>query len=309
MSALEEYIKRIEKWVEDNKDINEELLIRYVYLDLAKRFSFNSDFQPFGTNKKRREIYDRSRTYSEMNRCMENNLVICNSASNILEYILKHFGVNIKTIVASNDYRECPHVYNIIYPKYGEEPYSVDLQEDMYRVQMHGFTTNYGISIKDFKTLVVPRVKQEKMDKRLGYIDENNYYTDDYLYLLKNDIEHFEKFEDKVKFLLADSQWYHVRILQSFFTKKEFDYNNNSGKIHMLDCYKTLKGERKFFNCVTVQASNGMEIYVYNKKEGKYSRVDLLRFAKAVKNGLVLHNGNVQGLGKMLKKLKETDAR
>ena len=320
MSTLNEYIKKIEKYIEENSDISENLLIRYVYLDLAKRFSFNSDFQPFGTSKKRKQIYNRSNTIEEMNKCMENNLVICNSVSNILEYILKHFGVNIKTVVSVNDFRDCPHVYNVIYPKNGEEAYSVDLQEDMYRVQMHGFTANYGVSIKDFKTLVISRTRQEQMDKELGYINENNHYSDEYLYLLKSDIGYFEKFEEKAKFILenidvfanpkmkyTDKQWYHVRILQNFFDKKEFDYNNNKGRIHFIDCYKDIGNKRIFLNCVTVQSSSGMDIYVYNNAEGKYNQVDLLRFAKAVNNGLKLQNGNIQGLGKAIKKIKEME--
>jgi hypothetical protein len=247
---------------------------------------------------------------------MENNLVICSSVSYIFAYVLSYFGVNIKSVV-SNDYSDCPHVYNVIYPKNECKPFSVDLQEDMYRVQMHGFTSNYGISIKDFKTYVISRQRQEQMDRKLGYIFDGYYYTDDYLYLLKNDICFFEKFEDKVSFLLenidvfanpkmmyTDRQWYHVRILQCFFDKKEFDYNNNSGKIHFIDCYKNINGEKKYLCCVTVQGSNGVDIYVYNSNEGKYSKVDLLCFARAVKNGLVLYNGKVQGLGKVLRNVK-----
>ena len=93
-----------------------------------------------------------------------------------------------------------------------------------------------------------------------------------------------------------------MRVLQNFFDKKEFDYNNNSGKIHFIDCYKKCNDSRKYLSCITVQTSSGMDIYVYDKNEGRYSKVDLLRFAKAIKNGLILYNGKVQGLRKVLKK-------
>lgn len=320
MSNLSKYIEKIETYIKENPELSEELLIRYVYLDLAQRFSFDLQFKPFGNSKTRKEIYYRSGCMDEMEKCMESNVVICKSAARILEYVLKHFGVNIKTVVEECDYRRCPHVYNMIIPKNGSEPYNVDLQEDMYRIQMHGFTTNYGISTRDDETLVVSRFEQEQMDRKLGFIDDEHYYTDEYLYLLKSDIGYFENFEDKAKFILEnievfenpnmqyiDRQWYHVRILQNFFSKKEFDYDNSDGKIYVIDCYRKEDEKNKYYNCVVVRTAKKIDIYLYNKKEGKYSQISLMKFAKAVHNGLIIHNCKVPGLGNALKKIKNSE--
>ena len=320
MSNLNKYIEKIEQYIKENPNLSEELLIRYVYLDLAQRFSFNPQFKPFGNSKSRREIYYRSGYIEELENCMESNLVICKSAARILEYVLKHFGVNIKTVVEEDDTRRCPHVYNTIIPKNGSESYNVDLQEDMYRVQMHGFTTNYGTSTKDENILVISRFEQEQMDRKLGYIDSEHYYSDDYLYLLKSDVGYFENFEDKAKFIIEniegfenpkmqyiDRQWYHVRILQNFFSRKEFNYDDNTGKIYIIDCYKKTDGENKYVNCVVIRTANETCIYVYNNKEGKYFPINITNFAKAVKNGLVIHNCKVPGLGNALKRIKTDD--
>jgi hypothetical protein len=46
-------------------------------------------------------------------------------------------------------------------------------------------------------------------------------------------------------------------------------------------------------------------MYVYNKNEYRYRQMDLKDFAKAVQNGLVVHNCTVPGLNRELKQLKE----
>lgn len=50
MSKMEQYIKKVEEFISKNKDLTEMEIIRYVYLDLGKRFSFNLNFA-FGNSK------------------------------------------------------------------------------------------------------------------------------------------------------------------------------------------------------------------------------------------------------------------
>ena len=61
-------------------------IIRYVYLDLGKRFTFNVKFTPFGRSRDKQNLYKyHSRNIRDLNECMETNIVICKSASYILE--------------------------------------------------------------------------------------------------------------------------------------------------------------------------------------------------------------------------------
>lgn len=322
MSNLSKYIEQVRKYQKKHPDVSETELIRHVYLDLGKRFSFNENFLPFGSSKKRQNLYNyHSRNLVDLEECMETNIVICKSVAYILEYILKAVGVNIKTVIDSCDTRKCPHMYNIIAPKKGE-PYIIDLQDDIYNIQSHSFTKNFGLSVKDGKTYVINRFEQEQMDKKSGYISEGNYYSDDYLYLLRYDADCIEDFDEKVKFTLenidiydnpnmkyTDRQWHHKTVLEELFSRKEFDYRLNNGKIRMIDCYKDVDGKRHYVNCIAVQTKNGTEIYVYNKNEYRYRQMHLMSFAKAVQNGLVIHNCNVPGLGKALKRLREEEVR
>ena len=318
MNNLDKYVEQIKKYITEHPEMTETEKIRYVYLDLGKRFTFNEKFAPFGSSKNKQNLYKyHSQNIIDLDKCMETNVVICKSVSYILEYVLRNFGVNISTEIYENDIRKCPHVYNRIVEKDGTA-YVVDLQEDMYNIQTHSFTRNFGIDSIHNMNYVISRFEQEQMDKKNGYISEKNYYSDDYLYLLHSVADSIEDFDEKIKFILenidvcecvdigyTDRQWHHKRVLEEFFDRKEFNYNAGNGKIRIVDCYKDVNEKRHYLNCISVQSKNGTKIYVYNKKNLGYCEMNLKSFAIAVNNGLVLHNCNVPGLGKVLKGLKE----
>ena len=303
---LDEYIEYIKKYVEEHPTILEEEIVRYVYLDLGKKLSFDENFKPFGNSKKRQQIYKSSEYITVLNKCIETKKAICNSMAHILVHVLSKLGITILAITDPNDDRKTPHVSNLIIPKNGRKPYYIDLQEDLYRIQMHGFTPNFGLN-------AFSRFEIETMDRKFGYIDNENYYTDDYIYTLKADACLFENFNEKVKFILEnievyenpnmsypDRQWYHVRILEKFFNINEFDYNSSRGKIRILDCYKTINEQRKYYMVIVVDTKDEPDIYVYNEKESKYSKIEFKNFAYAVKNGLtMLHNDKIKGLEKI----------
>ena len=319
MDNLDSYVQEIKEWISTVPDITEELIIRYVYLDLGKRFRFDINYRPFGDSKKRNMIYRASDFPATLNRCMETNTIICNSLANILVYILKNLGVNIVAIKEPCLENRNPHVYNLIFPSNGGPKYTIDLQEDMYHIQMHGFTRNFGLELENEEKNVISRFEQETMDKKLGYITDESYYTDDYIYTLKADMGLFDTFKEKVGFILEnieaienkemsyiDRQWYHVRILEHFFDEKTFDYNNSRGNINFIDCYKESNGIKRYINVVVVDDSGEPDIYIYNEIASRYCKIDMIHFAHAVKSGLtILHNSKIRNLNKALKELKE----
>ena len=321
MSNLDEYVEQVKKYKQKNPNMPEVELIRHVYFELAKRFSFNDEFYT-RNSKYRDEVYKRSRFKEEMEKSMETNIVICRSAAYILEYVLKAIGINIKTVVLEEDHRRQQHIYNIIYPKDGSEPYSIDLQDDMYNIQAHSFTKNFGLSLEDGKPPVISRVEQEQMDRKSGYISDENYYADDYVYLLKQAMDYFDDFGEKVEFVLenldfyettklgyTDRKFYHAHKFEEIFTNEEFNLENNN-KIRLIDCYKEVNGKRRYVNCVTVQNKGKVDMYVYNQKTGKYNQIDFMKFANAIKNGLVILE-NISGMKRAVRELKteEEEAR
>lgn len=305
MSNLSRYIEQIKEYKKQNPNITEEKLIRYVYLDLGQRFSFNLKFS-FGNTKTKKSIYANSKIEKDLNEAMESNIVICKSVSYIVEYILKNLGVNIRTVVDPKDERKCPHMYNIVTPKEGEE-YIIDLQEDMENIQSHSFTKNYGLSINPNKSPVIRRFDIEQMDRKLGFVDDEHYYSDDYLYLLKSDIGYFTNFAEKVEFVLgnidihenksiqyAERKWHHEKLLEEIFSKEELK------RIHIIDCYQGDGEERQYKNCIAVDVSKGTDIYMYSVEQNRYCKMSIQEFARETQNGLV-HLQGVPGLRQAIK--------
>lgn len=306
MNNLDRYVEEKKIELKEKSITNELEIIRYIYLDLGKRFSFDERFIPFGNSKTKQRIYKfQSRNINDLNECMNNRKIICKSLSYILEYILSRFDINIQTIVDNCEHINCPHVYNFIKCKDGRK-FCLDLQEDINNIQTHSFTSNFGFESPFSNKFIINRKEQESLDRKLGYIDDNNYYFDDYLYLLHSITDGIDDFKEKVEFILenmdiidtsnmgyTDRQWHHRNVLESFFNTKEFDYQTNSGKIRMYDCYKDINGVRKYYNFILVMDKNDVEIYSYNKNENKYKRIDKENYINCMINGLKVHNGKM----------------
>lgn len=317
MDDLDKYVSEIKEHIKTIPDISEIELIRYVYLNLGRKLSFDETFMPFGNSKSRQNMYKyHSRLKKDLNECLKNNKAICKSLSYILEYVLKSFGVDIKTITDEDDIRKCPHVYNLINQKNGLS-YVVDLQEDLYNIQAHYFTRNFGINSIKQMNMVISRRELEEIDKKLGYVTLERYYADEYLYLLCSVADSIDDLNQKAQFILenidiydlknmsyTDIQWHHKTILEYFFNETEFDYQRSTGKIRMIDCYKDINNVRKYINCIAVFNNEETDIYLYNKSQSRYFKLNIYYFAQALKNGLVIHNCYVPGLNKVLKKIK-----
>ncbi len=315
MNSLDDYVLLVKNYIKTIPNLTEMELIRYVYLDLGSRISFDEDFKPFGNSKSRQSIYKyHCRLKKDLDECMKNNKAICKSLSYILEYVLKSLEVDIITVVDEADTRACPHVYNFIKQKNGIS-YVVDLQEDLYNIQSYYFTKNFGInSIREMK-MIISRFEIEQIDKKLGYINLEKYYADEYLYLLYSVASAIDDFGEKVRFILenidifnlknmgyTDIMWHHKTILEYLFDKSDFNYQSSMGRIRVIDCYKVVNGKKVCVNCVAVINKNVTDIYLYDRKKTKYHKLDIYYFARAVRNGLVIHNCTVPGLNRVLKK-------
>ena len=304
MSELQQYVKKIKRYMKDNPNISEEKLIRYVYLDLGQRFSFDLKFA-FGNTKTRTKLYRKSANLENLDKAITIGEGNCRAIANVLKYVLRSVGVDVTTEIVDIPYIKCPHVYNVIKQKDGKI-YSVDLQEDLERIQSHSFTKKYGLSIEDSKKYILKRLDIEKMDRELGYINDENYYADDYLYMLKADLDGFCDFNEKIQFLLdnidicenkeinyAERKWHHQDILRKVLSKQEIN------KIHMLDCYVEQEGNRTYLNYIAVDNKGKSDIYVYDIQYNGYKKTSLEELANDVKSGLVVLQ-KVHGLNKLL---------
>ena len=310
MSNLKEYIEQVKEFQRNNPDLTETELIRYVYLDLGKRFSFDLNYA-FGTKATKKKIYNKTEK-ADLEASMENNTIICISACHILEYVLGNLGINIRTKEEERDVSKFPHVYNIITQKNGKE-YIIDLQSDIKNIQSHSFTSYYGLSVERGKPAVISRAEIERMDRKLGYIDDKNYYADDYMYLLKSYIEVMGNVEDKAELVLENidiyqnremnyhaRKWHHEELLKKLFSIKEMR------KIHMIDCYEQIGDEREYRNCIAVDNKTGTDIYMYDIEKNKYCKMTIEDFARLIREGLV-NLQPIRGLKYALNKIDKKD--
>ncbi len=301
MSRLEEYIEEVKKHIERVGDMSETEIIRYVYIDLGKKFSFNLKFA-FGNSKTKRQIYNDT---SDLDGIMENNIIVCSQSSKILEYIFKKLDIDVLTVEDDTDERSIRHVNNLVRQKDGKR-YIIDLQDDIPNIQSHSFTKSFGLSLERNSPPVITRFELEQIDRKIGYIDKENYYSDDYLYLLKSDIGYFDTLQEKAKFVLenidihenknmkyAERKWSHERILQQLFSRKELQ------KLAMIDCYQGDGEEKTYKNAIVIDNKEGADVYLYSIDECRYKQVQISELYDLINQGLVL-SGQTYGLKKAL---------
>ena len=312
MSKLQEYVEKIKQYVQQHPDMSELEIIRYVYLDLGKRFSFNLNFM-FGNSKTKKQIYSDSKTLYDLDESMESNIIICKSLAYILKYVLKELGTNIIAVTCANDDKTCPHVYNVINLKSGRS-FSVDLQNDLPNIQSHSFTTFFGLESEfESEKRVIPRFEIEQIDRKIGYISSENYYSDDYLYLLKSDIGYFESLPEKVKFVLENIDIHENKEMGYFERKrhhenmlKELFSHREMADIHIIDCYQTNGEEKNYKNCIAVdKKKDGIDIYIYSTNECKYEAISLEQFLKLT-DGVLKNSSQFPRLNQMIKDFKKT---
>ena len=313
MSNLEHYIEKTKKYIEEN-NFTETEIIRYVYLDLGKRFSFNLEFN-FGKSKEKVQIYRKNnRNIDELNECMENDTIICRSVAYILEYVLSKLGIKIISSEL-DDNKLYPHVHNIVDTSdFGR--YVIDLQRDLGYIQSHSRTRFFGLSIMEWEEKsIITRFSLEQIDKKLGYIDKTNYYSDDYLYLLKSDIGFFEEVDEKAKFILEnidicdnpnmryfERKNFHYDILKELFTIHELT------KIHQVDFYQEIGDKKDYKNCIVVDKKGGVDIYIYSVEDSGYKSISLEDFSEMADSGL-LYPKQCPKLNEILKDFRNTQER
>ncbi len=311
---LDEYVEEIRKKLSELPYVNEDVIAAYVYLSLGEKLSFDIDFLPFGSSKKRQAKYNGCSVLSELEDCMKNEKIICKSLAYIVKYILSKLNIDVSVVTDPYDFRKTPHVYNVIRPKDGSEPYIIDLQEDMYRIKMHDPIENFGLSPVKRGEYIIPFQKQKDLFKMLGYYTYEDYYDN-----MKLDLEYIDNFKDKVRFVLEnieicenssmshiDRQWNHARRLEKIFDRKTFNYFDTKGKIQFRNCYKIIDGERKCFNVIIVEDGPIPDIYIYSDNECRYVQVDFTSFANEVINGLTIHNAKILNLRKKINEIKRT---
>ncbi len=307
MSSIDEYVEKVKK---ETQGFSEEEIIRYVYIDLGKRLAFNLKFY-LGNSKAKQQVYSHS-TRITAEEALDKNIIICKDSSYIIEAILTKLGINVITIVAPNDDRKCAHVYNIVKPKNGKKPYVLDLQVDMENIQAHMRTTEFGKTAGE-SGRTITRDELEKIDFKIGYVTKEDYYTDEYIDLLRLNAPMFKEFGERMEFILGNidimnnkKMGYAERIKHHESTLGKILSLTEQLRLKQIDCYKIHGEEREYVSCITVDVpKKGKEIYLFSIQENKYNRISIEELAKQVEEGLIIM-AEIPELKRFMKKRPET---
>lgn len=305
MSTLNHYIEYVK---EQTKNLTEIEKIRWIYIDLGKRFSFDLKFAS-GGNATQKAIYRASGKSHIQDQCFETNTGICKSIALIFEKVLNSNGIKCTTASTVNQEIFCPHVNNIIKLKDGTT-FFVDLQRDLENIQTHSITRKFGI-LTETGNYYLSRFELEQIDKKIGYIGPDNYYSDEYLYLLKSDMRLHEDFSEMAEFVITNLEpiyenevkymelkGHHDRLIRHIFKPDE------QKKIHQIDCYYKQGDERTFIPTIYVDSGNQTDIYMYEKEEQRYRKVSMEEFVEKKENGLI-HTQGIPRLRQFMRKRNE----
>lgn len=309
MSNLDKYIAQMKKKTEGLDELEK---IRIVYLDLGNRFKFNEKFYN-GNSEKKTDIYRESAFDESIEQGMYNGIIICKTSSKILEKVLNELGINATSEVANDDPDiKHPHVYNIVCLKDGRK-IGLDLQLDLKNIQSHSRTRYFGRDTLDDKE-IIQRAEIEKIDRKIGYISDENYYTDDYIEMLRYDSLMFDDFFEKISFVFENLElqtypqmgylersWYHNKIFKQIFSQEEMR------RIKQLECYVADKdGNKEYRNYIGIEHGFEPIFYRYNEREFKYDKISPEELVNDEKNGLHIVT-SILGLKQINKKYSDTN--
>ena len=307
MSNLEEYIEKMRKETEGFSELE---TIRYIYIDLGKRLTFDPNFYRGNSAQKNRTYRDSEKTDAP-EKGMETGVIICKTSSRILSTILNNLGIKTSIVSAHDTENErCDHVYNIVRLQDGRT-ISLDLQLDLNSIQSHSRTKFFGLDVWENRP-VINRFELEQIDKKIEYISDKDYYTDDYYDMMKYHADMMDDFYEKADFVFnnieiwnnphmhyTERDWYHRKLAERIFTPEEFR------KIKFLKCYKKDISEKKDFKqYIAIESGKRPIFYRYNAEEFKYDKITPEELLKEEKEGLVIETG-VYGLNQIRKSLQE----
>ena len=246
MTNLDKYIDKLKEEINKHKDFNEDEIIRFLYLSIAKKITFDVNWV-FGNDFTRSSIYYQEDNKELIDKSEKDDkwILICKGIAYILSYVGKQLGINIETIQEkANTWNPYPHVYNKVTKKDGTE-YKLDLYADLPKIKMNKRTEFFGF-LDYTGPYVFSRKQLEEMDYKVGYISKTKPYTNEYFDLLNYYLQLHDSIIDKMTLVLENPSpdtnldlGYEERKRYIIYTVQNLLKNsdNNAWKWEWLDCY------------------------------------------------------------------------
>lgn len=304
----QEFIQRMKE--EISKDFSELEIAKYIYVQLGKEKSFDEKYY-FGNSKVRNKIYklaEKNRINSE--EAGKSKKIICVSLSYLYRDILKEFGIT--TAIE----QEMEHKFPVIILKDGRK-IKADLQLDLYNIQtkskmqFFGTKENYGFDAVDTLT----SKENIELDKKIGYIKDEQDYRNNAIDRLKEKTNG-KNASELLKIVLTDDEvnnfdnkLEYVEIVKYYKAILNYlDRKLLNKKIFSMNCYKQNDdGEKEYSLCLYSVEKEGIDLYIFSKKENRFMQVEIPKIEELEKDGLVLGMNNNDRDVRRFKKFLERD--
>ena len=278
----------LKKLIKDNEyrwqNFSDEQVMRWLYLELGKRFSFSREYRYAITAKEKAKIESQAKDVVMRGRRVNNaDAVICIDIEQIMQKVLNDvFGIESHVVLDGAG----PHVYlESKTENYGRV--KTDLQEDLVNIQSGRRTEHFACEScydgRNFNT--IPQKVIEQMDKELGYIGEDGQYMEDQLERFREKINDSKTLDERVRkvFVLLEHKF--AARLKSMKYCERTELYKKAIKDMIPDNkigHRTFRENGKLLSCFIVPGSDDEDekYYLFNKEKRSYEEIDSEKYKK-----------------------------
>lgn len=280
------WLKRL---IRDNEyrwqNFSDEQVMRWLYLELGKRFSFSREYRYAITAKEKGRIESQAKDVVMRSRRVNNpDSVICIDIEQTMQMLLNDlFGIDSRVVVDGSG----PHVYlETRTENYGRV--RSDLQEDLANIKAGRRTEHFACESchdgRNFNT--IPQNVTEQMDKELGYIGEDGQYMEEQLERFREKINDSKTLDERVRkvFVLLEHKFAARLKLMKYCERTELYKKAMEDMIPDVKIgHRTFRENGKLLSCFIVPGNGEDEnekYYLFSKEKRIYEEIDSERYKK-----------------------------
>jgi len=263
------------------QEFSDEELMRWLYLELGKHFSFDIKYRYAITAEEKAKIESAAKDVVMRTRRINNpDSIICIDVEETMQMLLTDlFGIDSRVVVDGSG----PHVYlEVRTQNYGRV--KLDLQEDLYNIKAGRRTEHFANeSCYDGRNyMTIPENTIREIDKKLGYIGEDEKYMQDYLEKYREKIEECETPDEKIRkvFVILEAKFFNQLSEMKYCERTELYKKVIKEMMPDIDIkHKTFRKDGQLLSCFIVPGDNDCQVYyLYNKEKRCYEEIDDERY-------------------------------
>lgn len=279
----------LKQLIKDNEyrwqNFSDEELMRWLYIELGNCFSFSRKYRYAITAEEKARIELEAKDVVKRPRRINNSdSVICIDIEETMRMLLTDlFGIDSRVVLDGSG----PHVYlEVRTENYGRV--KLDLQEDLCNIKAGRKTEHFACESsydgRNYMTIPLDAIKE--MDKKLGFIGEDEKYMEDKLEKYREKIDESESIDEKVRkvFVLLEHKFSDRLNNMKYCERTELYKKVIEEMIPETKIgHKTFRKDGKLLSCFIVPIDSDDETqryYLFNKEKRCYEEIDLEKYKK-----------------------------